>query len=124
MQGKKETKKILIIEDEGDICLLLNIILTDSKIDLDHVNTIEKAKEYLKNESPTIILLDNKLPDGKGLDFLEYIRSNYPAIKIVMITGDLAASAREVALANGADIFLEKPFTKDQVYKSVHELLN
>lgn len=124
MQGKTETKKILIIEDEGDICLLLNIILTDSKINLDHVNTIEKAKEYLKNESPSIILLDNKLPDGKGLDFIEYIRSNYPAIKIVMITGDLAASAKEVALANGADIFLEKPFTKDQVYKSVHELLN
>jgi len=41
-----------------------------------------------------------------------------------MITGDLAASAKEVALANGADIFLEKPFTKDQVYNSVHELLN
>ncbi|MEO5966983.1 MAG: response regulator [Ferruginibacter sp.] len=124
MQGKAETKKILIIEDEGDICLLLNIILTDNKIDLDHVNTIEKAKDYLKQQSPSIILLDNKLPDGRGLDFLEYIRSNYPAIKIVMITGDLAASAREVALANGADIFLEKPFTKDQVYKSVHELLN
>ncbi len=124
MQGKSETKKILIIEDEGDICLLLNIILTDNKIDLDHVNTIEKAKDYLNRESPSIILLDNKLPDGMGLDFIEYIRSNYPAIKIVMITGDLAASAREVALANGADIFLEKPFTKDQVYKSVHELLN
>lgn len=124
MQGKSVTKKILIIEDEGDICLLLNIILTDSQVELDHVNTIEKAKEYLKNESPSIILLDNKLPDGKGLDFIEYIRSNYPTIKIVMITGDLAASAREVALANGADIFLEKPFTKDQVYKSVHELLN
>lgn len=118
------TKKILIIEDEGDICLLLNIILSENKIEIDHVKSIAQAKEYLKNEVPSIVLLDNKLPDGRGLDFIDYIRENYPATKIVMITGDLAASAKEVALANGADIFLEKPFTKDQVYNSVHELLN
>ncbi len=118
------TKKILIIEDEGDICLLLNIILSENKIEIDHVKSIAQAKEYLENEVPSIVLLDNKLPDGRGLDFIDYIRENYPATKIVMITGDLAASAKEVALANGADIFLEKPFTKDQVYNSVHELLN
>ncbi|MBS1761474.1 MAG: response regulator [Bacteroidetes bacterium] len=118
------TKKILIIEDEGDICLLLNIILSENKIEIDHVKSIAQAKEYLENEVPSIVLLDNKLPDGRGLDFIDFIRENYPATKIVMITGDLAASAKEVALANGADIFLEKPFTKDQVYNSVHELLN
>ena len=120
----KTAKKILIIEDEGDICLLLNIILAENNIDLDHVNTIEKAKDYLKTNNPALVLLDNKLPDGKGLDFIEYIRNNYPEIKILMITGDLAASSKHVALSNGADLFLEKPFTKDEVYKSVHELLN
>lgn len=120
----KTAKKILIIEDEGDICLLLNIILAENNIDLDHVNTIEKAKDYLKSNNPALVLLDNKLPDGKGLDFIEYIRNNYPEIKILMITGDLAASSKQVALSNGADLFLEKPFTKDEVYKSVHELLN
>ena len=117
-------KKILIIEDEGDICLLLNIILKNNEIDLDHVNTIAKAKEYLENEKPSIILLDNKLPDGRGVDFIAYIRSNYPEIKILMITGDLSASAEELALSKGADIFLEKPFTRDVVMNSVHELLN
>ena len=117
-------KKILIIEDEGDICLLLNIILKNNEIDLDHVNTIAKAKDYLQNEKPSIILLDNKLPDGRGLDFIAYIRSNYPEIKILMITGDLSASAEELALSKGADIFLEKPFTRDVVMNSVHELLN
>lgn len=119
-----QPKKILIIEDEGDICLLLNIILKNNEIDLDHVNTIAKAKEYLQQENPSIILLDNKLPDGRGLDFIAYIRENYPAIKILMITGDLSASAEELALSKGADIFLEKPFTKDVVMHSVHELLN
>ena len=117
-------KKILIIEDEGDICLLLNIILKNNELDLDHVNTIARAKEYLQQEKPSVILLDNKLPDGRGLDFISYIRENYPEIKIVMITGDLAASAEEIALSQGADIFLEKPFTRDVVMNSVKELLN
>lgn len=121
---KMQPKKILIIEDEGDICLLLNIILKNNELDLDHVNTIAKAKEYLKEEKPSVILLDNKLPDGRGLDFISYIRENYPEIKIVMITGDLAASAEELALSQGADIFLEKPFTRDVVMNSVQELLN
>ncbi len=121
---KTQPKKILIIEDEGDICLLLNIILKNNELDLDHVNTIAKAKEYLQQEKPSVILLDNKLPDGRGLDFISYIRENYPDIKIVMITGDLAASAEEIALSQGADIFLEKPFTRDVVMNSVNELLN
>jgi len=64
------TKKILIIEDEGDICLLLNIILSENKIEIDHVKSIAQAKEYLENEVPSIVLLDNKLPDGRGLDLL------------------------------------------------------
>lgn len=125
MPNKKiQPKKILIIEDEGDICLLLNIILKNKEIDLDHVNTIARAKEYLSQEKPSVILLDNKLPDGRGLDFISYIRENYPEIKIVMITGDLAASAEELALSQGADVFLEKPFTRDVVMNSVQELLN
>jgi DNA-binding response OmpR family regulator len=117
-------KKILIVEDEGDICLLLNIILKGEEIDLEHVNTLARAKEYLEKEQPKVLLLDNKLPDGLGLDFIEFVRANYPAVKILMISGFHAATAKDLALINGADRFLEKPFTREQVYQSVQELLN
>jgi len=116
-------KKILIVEDEGDMCLLLNIMLKGKEIDLEHVNTLAGAKAYLEKENPSLIMLDNKLPDGLGLDFIEYVKSNYPSIKIVMISG-FAASAKDLALSNGADMFIEKPFTRDQVYQSVQSLLN
>ncbi len=118
-----QTKKILIIEDEGDICLLLNIILKEDEIDLDHVNTLSKAKEYLLKEQPSIVILDNCLPDGLGLDFIDFLRAEYPTLKILMISGFHATEAKEVALHNGADIFLEKPFTKEQVSDAVHQLL-
>lgn len=117
-----KAKKILIVEDEGDICLLLNIILNGNQTDIDHVNSIAAAKVYLKKEQPSLIMLDNKLPDGLGIDFIEYIKQNYPAIKILMISG-FGTSARDLALSNGADHFIEKPFTKQQVSQSVQALL-
>src|SRR5687768_16000421 len=102
-----KAKKVLIIEDEGDMCLLLNIILNGKEMELDHVKNLAAAEEYLKKEQPEVVLLDNKLPDGFGIDFISFIKQNYPAIKIIMISG-YDGSAKDVALENGADVFLEK----------------
>ena len=118
-----EPKKVLIIEDEGDMCLLLNILLNGKELELDHVKTLLAAEEYLQQNQPSVILLDNKLPDGMGIDFISFIKKNYPDIRIIMISG-YAASAKDVALENGADIFIEKPFTRDQLYDAIKALLN
>jgi len=113
----------LIVEDEGDMCLLLNILLNGEEMELDHVKNLVAAEEYLQTGQPEVVILDNKLPDGFGVDFISYIKTKYPAIKIIMISG-YGASARDVALENGADVFLEKPFTRDQLYKSIVGLMN
>ena len=119
--AKKTAKKVLVIEDEGEIGLLLNIILNEKDFELDYVKDLSSADEYLQKEQPSVIILDNKLPDGFGVDFISYIKKKYAAIKIIMISG--FASARDVALANGADIFFEKPFSKDELNKSLNKLV-
>lgn len=120
---KTKAKKVLIVEDEGDMCLLLNIMLTGKEMELDHVKSISAAKDYLNDAEPSVIILDNKLPDGLGVDFINFIKQNHPAVKIVMISG-YSNAAKDLALDNGADKFLEKPFSKENLYKSVKELLN
>lgn len=117
------TKKILIVEDEGEMCLLLNILLDGKEMELDHVQHLSGALEYLEKHQPAVVILDNKLPDGYGVDFISVIKAKYPAIKIIMITG-FDASAKDVALENGADAFLQKPFSKNQIYQSITELMN
>lgn len=117
-----KAKKVLIIEDEGDMCLLLNIMLNGNEIELEHVKDLSSAEKYLQNQQPQVVILDNKLPDGFGVDFISHIKKNYSNIKIIMISG-FDGSAKDVALDNGADIFLEKPFTKNQLYNSIKELL-
>ena len=119
--AKKTAKKVLVIEDEGEIGLLLNIILNENDFELDYVKDLSSADEYLQKEQPSVIILDNKLPDGFGVDFISYIKKKYADIKIIMISG--FASAKDVALANGADMFFEKPFTKDELNMSLNKLV-
>lgn len=120
---KAKTKKVLIVEDEADMCLLLNILLNGKEMELDHVKSLAAAQAYLKETSPDVVLLDNRLPDGFGVDFIGFIKKNYPAIRVIMISG-FDASVSDVALENGADIFLQKPFTREQLLQSVKTLMN
>ena len=120
---RTKAKKVLVIEDEGDMCLLLTIMLNGKEMELEHVKNLSAAEEYLQKEQPAVVILDNKLPDGFGIDYIGVIKKNYPAIKIIMISG-FDGAAKDVALANGASVYLEKPFTKDQLYRSIKELMN
>ena len=116
-------KKILIVEDEGEMCLLLNLLLDGKELELDHVKDLLSAAEYLQKKQPSVVILDNKLPDGFGVDFISYIKKNYPSVRIIMISG-YDASVRDVALENGADAFLEKPFSREEIYQSITKLVN
>ncbi|MEJ0101590.1 MAG: response regulator [Bacteroidota bacterium] len=118
----KSTKKILAVDDDGEIGLVLEMILNDKEFELDYVNSILSADEYLERYKPSLIILDNQLPDGFGVDFISYVRQKYPSIKIMMISG--FSSARDVALENGADAFLEKPFSLDEFNGAIDRLLH
>jgi two-component system OmpR family response regulator len=117
----KLAKKLLVVEDEGQIGLVLNMILSDRNFDLDYVSSLLDAQEYLEKNKPSLVILDNKLPDGFGVDFISYIKKKYPSIKIIMISG--FSTARDVALENGADMFLEKPFSMDKVNEAIDTVL-
>ena len=117
----KLAKKVLVVEDEGEIALVLNMILTERKFDMDYVHNLLSADEYLEKQQPAVVILDNKLPDGFGVDFISYIKKKYPSIKIIMISG--FASARDVALTNGADLFFEKPFSLEEFDEALNKLL-
>jgi two-component system OmpR family response regulator len=123
MGAKKEVTRILVVEDEGDICLLLELLLVGRRTVVDHVHNLTDAKEFIEREQPTLVLLDNRLPDGLGIDFIGYLKQEYPQIKIIMITG-VDGIAEEAVLATGADRFISKPFTQSQLQESINHVLN
>jgi len=119
---RKVEKKILVVEDEGQMGLVLDMVLKEKKLQLDYVNNLLSADEYLQKQEPSAVILDNKLPDGFGVDFISYIKKKYPSIKIIMISG--FGSARDVALENGADMFFEKPFPLEEFNEAIDRLLS
>ena len=118
---RKRTKKILVVEDQGEIGLWLNIIFNEKDYELDYVHNLLSADEYLQETEPSVIILDNKLPDGFGVDFISYIKKKYPGVKIIMISG--FPTVREVALQNGADLFFDKPFSSEELHNAINKLL-
>src|SRR5687767_901759 len=117
MKKTKLAKKMLVVEDEGEMCLILDLILSERQLESDYVNNLLDADEYLQKNKPSAIILDNKLPDGYGVDFITYAKKKYPETKIIMITG--FGTARDVAMENGADYFLEKPFSLQNVNDAI-----
>jgi DNA-binding response OmpR family regulator len=119
----KDVTKILIVEDEGDMSLLLELLLDGENMELDHVHNLTDARDFVEKEQPALIVLDNRLPDGYGIDFVSYLKRQYPLIKVIMISG-VDAAAADAALATGADHFLCKPFTRRQLHESIDKVLS
>lgn len=115
--------KALIIDDEIDICYLLSSILRNKDVLPSYVNSIKDARHALEAITPEIIFLDNHLPDGIGVDFVEHIKKKCPGTKVVMITAYDTASDRNKAMSVGADFFIAKPFSRDIIYQTVDKLL-
>ncbi|MEO6316716.1 MAG: response regulator [Chitinophagaceae bacterium] len=113
----------LIIDDETDIWVLLSNILRKHNLKTYYVNNLEAATKRMEQETPAIIFLDNHLPDGFGLDFIHFIKQQYPSTKIVMITGHDLQEDRKRALTEGADLFISKPFTSEAINESIKKLL-
>jgi DNA-binding response OmpR family regulator len=103
--------KILIVDDEQDICYFLTTNLSRRGFVTSFSNTLTDAEKKIKEDPPSILLLDNHLPDGRGVDFVTRITPLFPNLKIVMITAHDTPQDRAKAYANGINFFLSKPFT-------------
>jgi two-component system, OmpR family, response regulator len=116
--------KALIIDDEIDICFLLSGILKQKNCQTHYVNNLADAAAELKNSVPLIVFLDNHLPDGLGIEFVDHIKKNYPLTKIVMITAYDTIADRQLAIDKGVDIFIGKPFTRESINSALESLVN
>jgi DNA-binding NtrC family response regulator len=117
-----KTINALIIDDDIDTCILLSRILIENKIKSLFVNTLHDAENIFESVNPSLIFLDNNLPDGYGLNFLSYIKEKFPGAQIVMITAHNSDYNRRTALLKGAAYFIEKPFSLNDINNVIHSI--
>lgn len=99
----------LIVDDEPDICELLELTLGRMDIACHTAGDIEKAHEYLKNNQYDLCLTDMRLPDGNGIDLVDEIHHCCPNTPIAMITAHGNMESAIQALKAGAFDFVSKP---------------
>lgn len=119
-----EKLKALIVDDEIDVCYLLSSILKYKNLQASYVNSISEAKRVLTEDHHSIIFLDNHLPDGFGINFIDEIRKLNPHVKIVMITAHDTNSDMHKAYELGVDQFIGKPFSRETILNAIENLVN
>jgi len=100
---------VLIVDDEPDLCELLTITLQRMNLGTRSANRIDAAQRLLKSEHFDLCLTDMQLPDGNGLDLVEWMQRHTPNLPVAVITahGNMETAVR--ALKVGAYDFVSKP---------------
>jgi CheY-like chemotaxis protein len=76
-------------------------------------NSADQALEILKAEKMDLVVLDANMPVLDGVQFLRILTRRHPDLKKVMLTGLATEEKRSICLANGAELFIEKPRSSD-----------
>ncbi|MFI8607377.1 sigma-54-dependent transcriptional regulator [Pseudomonas sp. NPDC077649] len=102
-------QRALIVDDEPDIRELLEITLGRMKLDTRSARNVKEAREWLAREPFDLCLTDMRLPDGTGLDLVQYIQQRHPQVPVAMITAYGSLDTAINALKAGAFDFVTKP---------------
>jgi two-component system response regulator PilR (NtrC family) len=113
----------LIVDDEPDICELLEITLMRMGIDAHSVFDIQSAQNLLKERPFDLCLSDMRLPDGDGIDLVEHINQTYPDLPVAMITAHGNMETAIKALKAGAFDFVSKPVDLEMLRRLVQQAI-
>jgi two-component system response regulator PilR (NtrC family) len=102
-------KNVLIVDDEADICELIEITLMRMDIASQSALNITDAKILLDTEHFDLCLTDMRLPDGNGIELVEHVQKNYSDLPIAVITAHGNMESAVKALKAGAFDFVSKP---------------
>src|SRR5215208_2311055 len=116
---------ILIVDDEPDICLLIDGILHDEGYDTRSAGDSDAAIAAFRVRRPSLVILDVWLQGSRldGLGLLQAFRSEEPQVPAVMISGHGTIETAVAAIQQGAYDFIEKPFKSDRLLLVVRRAL-
>lgn len=116
-----ERMKLLLVDDEQEICLLLNALLVRYGANTVMAHSLQEAGEKLAERGPFDgVFLDVNLPDGKGYELIEEINSRSPDARVIVISA--MDQERVHAIEAGADLFLAKPLDRSSILEGLRKV--
>ena len=117
-------KKLLIVDDDLDMCLLLNLYLTREGFKVSEAHSSKEALSNIGYNPPDLVVCDIRLEDMDGISLMKIVKDNSPNIPFVFITAydDIKTSSN--ALSSGALAYITKPLFPEEVALSIKKILN
>jgi len=119
---QEENMQILIVEDDEDTAEVVATLLASAGYQSFAVDRGEAALDEIANLSPDLVLLDLNLPDIHGLDVLRLVRT-HSFLPMIVMSGYGEDRDRVLALEAGADDYMAKPFSPEELVARVRALL-
>ena len=120
---RKGNERILIVDDNPNVRSSLSAVLADEEFDVSAVADGEEAFEFLKTNTPSVMLLDIWLPGLGGMEVLKEVGQTHPETTVIMISGHGTIELAVQAMKLGAYGFIEKPLSLENVLQQVHHAL-
>jgi two-component system, NtrC family, response regulator HydG len=112
-------KKILVIDDDRDICLLLNRFLTRRGYEVIEMYTGKKALVWLESNEPNLVMCDYRLGDMDAMELLTNIKTKYPDVPVIIITGYSDMRTAVKVMKMGAYDYITKPLLPDEIMHTI-----
>lgn len=121
--GAPRKKRILVVDDEPDVVSTLIESLEALGYNASGSNNGNEALEILAKSPYDLVITDIRMPERNGIDLLNDIKSKYPDLPVVIITGYTLAYPPEQAKREGANGYIAKPFRINQIDDLLAKLL-
>ncbi|MDP4130813.1 MAG: sigma-54 dependent transcriptional regulator [Bacteroidota bacterium] len=116
-------KKILVIDDDRDICLLLNRFLSRRGYEVIEMFTGKKALTWLDSNKPDLIMCDYRLGDMDAMEVLSSIKNRHPEMPVIIITGYSDMRTAVKVMKMGAYDYITKPLLPDEIIHTIQQAI-
>ena len=116
-------ERILVIDDDFDICHLLKKFLQKNGYETEYALNGQEGIQLLKKESFNLILCDYKLPDSNGIEILQKIKILNPLAAVIIITGYSDVKTAVETLRHGAFDYVTKPLYPDEILVTIQNAI-
>ena len=117
-------KHILIVEDDTTFAVMLQTWLSKKKFSVASVSGIAAAKKTLIESSVDLVLCDLRLPDGDGIDLLEWVNNRNVNVPLIVMTSYAAIPSAVQAMKLGARDYISKPVNPEDLLQKINEVFN
>lgn len=115
--------RILVIDDDKDMCLVLSKFLTKNNYEVDIAHTGEGGLKLLRDNEYILILCDYRLPDITGVEALQKIKVLSPMVPVIIITGYSDVRTAVETFRYGANDYVTKPLYPDELLVTIRETI-